>query len=133
MQQKLAGIEFFIEKLANSGNPVLAGLAQEMQSQLPPPVIGASSPVVGAQSPTLPILDANAGVAQQGTDENEEQSGVDQSLAVGDQSFNKPKDTIDTLLMGQMPELETDKESPSNQSVSKVATWRDVILARRKK
>lgn len=123
---ELKGLDFFIEKLANSGNPVLAGLAQEMQGQLPKQN---SAPTLTPDSAGGTHSDA----LQESTDQRQEQGSVDNALAVGDQSMDKPKDSVDNMLTSQMPELEGDSLTPSNEQNTKVATYRDLLLARAKK
>ena len=114
------GIDHFIEKLANSGNPLLAGLGTELQG-------------LSAQSPVSTGAPSHLGVAaDQSVDKN---FSVDSELAQGTETDTKQVDEIDQLLTKQMPELSVENKDSTtdNQNrfaTQKVATYRDALLAR---
>ncbi len=115
----LKGVEHFITKLANSGNPLLQGLGSELQSMQP-------------QMQQLPTDNPGLGRDTQ-IDDN---FSVDSELAQGTETDTKGNDEIDQLLTTQMPELSEDKDTAGNQTrfaTTKVATYLDLIQERRRK
>lgn len=123
-------LQDFIEKMASSANPMLKNLAQELQ-QMSPQV--AQQPATPGQT-VLPAVQPAPLPPQQDPQLPDVNQTIESDNIVGTDTATKGTDEIDGMLKNQMPELaEEENQNQARFSRQKVATVKDVLLARLRK
>ena len=126
----MSELKNFIEKMANSANPMLKNLAMELQQMNPQVAQQPTNP----QQPTLPAVQPAPLPQEHSPELPDANQTIESDNIVGTETSTKGTDEIDKMLSTQMPELaDEENENQARFSKQKVATVRDVILARRRK